>query len=145
MSELRGTGNQILDEVAVLQMDAGKYPAGRDKIDYIFDAVRSSRAGSLLGRTYFINSLMAFGKVHDAKPRTHILFPDGLVFTGLAAAYRYMLDEETPMDCITVCFEDVSIGEARIAGDIVPLAQIQVPVLAIQSCIDLMPSPGNLS
>lgn len=84
MDKFSLTGHEILDEIAGLQMDAADFPSGQDRIDRVFDAVRNSRAGNLIGRAYFINSIVAYGKEPESEPLRRIRLPQGAVFTGLA-------------------------------------------------------------
>ncbi|HEX8182146.1 MAG TPA: hypothetical protein VF575_00930 [Candidatus Saccharimonadales bacterium] len=48
-----------------------------------------------------------------------------------------MLDKDIPLDSIVLVFEEPTLMAASICGDTLPLERLRVPIMAINSCLDL--------
>jgi hypothetical protein len=131
------TGHQLVDAIIGLQIIADNSDDPDAKLRYLRTGLATVNARQLITRQFLVSSFQAFVQGPDMSPDTRSFYDSGLFFIGKLDLYRYLLDEEVPVDSLLLDFvQPEVIGAAK--SDLAQIKQwrIQVPILAIESCID---------
>lgn len=126
------TGLEIVDSLQGLQKIADTIPDVNIKLSRIRWGIGVLAAGSLLEHHYLVSSAQVIGREPDASPSDIIMFDRGMLFIAQLDSFGYLLDDDIPVDCLSLNFVEPEIfgADARDAKVMKPLI-FQVPVRAI--------------
>jgi hypothetical protein len=132
------TGNDVVDSLQVLQVSTDiLVDDDMRKIEQVSKVIKAQRAGELLGHHLMVSSSLVLAKNPDSSPQSRTLFAKGLVFEGQLDSYEYLLDNGIPIDSLTLNFIEPSVfGVEPEDEPFFRSLRLQVPVLAISTCID---------
>ncbi len=129
------TGNEIVDVLRGAQLVADTIDDPDIKIAHIKKTVGFLAAGQLLGRQMLVDAATIFAHSPFEMAGDQYLF-QGLLFVAKLQVYGYMLDEEIPVDSLTLNFNEPEVfGVAPEDSPSFKLLNFQVPVLAIDRCV----------
>lgn len=135
---LNPTGHEIIDALQGLQRVADNIDHVDKKIDHIRTAIANMAARTLLGRQFMVSSFQLLGKDPDNAPDERKLFDRNIVFVAELNSYGYLLDDDIPIDCLSLNFlHPEVIGLDDIDDRKMRTFTLQVPVLAIESCVSV--------
>lgn len=140
MSELQhpsfDVAQSVIDELKIAQRLADIMGADADKkLQHLQASVGRSMVGELIGRALLVSSSLALGKRPDGPPGNRLLFEHGLMFIGRLESPSYLRDRQLPLDALTLIFSGPEvIGPYPEEIERLRRLQLQVPVLAIDSC-----------
>lgn len=128
------TGLEIIESLQGLQKVADTIHDPNTKIDRVRLGIGVLAAGTLLKHQFIVSSAQVIGREPDAPPSDIIMFSSGMFFIARLDSYGYLLDEDIPVDCLSLNFVEPEIigADVRDARAMKPLT-LQVPVLAIDS------------
>ena len=134
------TGNEVVDSLQVLQATSDALV--RDeflKRMHVGKMVElQPGADRLIGQRFLVGSNLLLAQRPGGDPKKRLLFEHGLLFEGILDSYEYILDNGIPLDSLMLDFvEPAVVGVAPEEETFFKVLKLQVPVLAISSCIDL--------
>lgn len=133
---LQPTGNEIIDDLQGLQILADHISVIDQKIAHVKGVMNFLAAKTLLGRQFMISTAQVLGKDPDAGPDDRIVYNDGLLFIAELDSFGYILDHGIPIDSLSLNFlHPEVIGIDDRTERLIRGFTLQVPVLAIESCV----------
>ncbi len=132
---LPSSGNDVVDSLRDLQIVADTMDEPDDKIAHIRLAIGLLAADALIGKQTMIDAAMVYAANPDAQPDELIIFRN-MLFIGRLNVFSYLLDDDIPVDSLTLKFEKPAVVGAS-PDDSLQFERfsMQVPILAIDSCV----------
>ena len=130
------TGNDLIDSLRGLQLVADQIDDPDRKIAHIKTAIGVIAAGQLIGKQMMVEAATIFARDPDHDPNERILFREGMLFIASLSVFSYMLDQDIPVDSLTLQF--VSPDVLGVMPEEAPnfkALTFQVPILSIDSCM----------
>ncbi len=146
------TGNETVDALQGLQRLADNIDNPDKKLAFIRSRLPVTQAGKLLGTRLFVGASDIFMQEADKPSNQKVRFTDRLAFMGGLCQITYMLDEDIPVDSLTLVFEAPEVftviqnGQNQLSStsevqqfdtarqETFRSALFQVPVLEIDAC-----------
>ncbi|MDL2363336.1 MAG: hypothetical protein QFB86_03070 [Patescibacteria group bacterium] len=91
----------------------------------------------LLGETLLIDSSLAFARRPDESLDTRMMYPSGFMFLGRLIGYAQLVDEDVPVNAVTVNFSNpdiITLPSEEAIG--MRRLQLEIPVLAINTVVN---------
>lgn len=129
------TGNEIVDELRGIQLIADMIDDPDAKIRRVRNTVRLVAAHQLLGRQMMVDAATLYAHVPFEASNEQYRF-EGLLFIAKLNIIGYMLDEDIPVDSLTLNFESPEVfGVSPEDNPSFEILTFQVPVLSIDRCL----------
>ena len=129
------SGNEIVDVLRGAQLVADTIDDPDAKIAHIKKTVGFLAANQLLGKQMLVDAATIYAQSPYETARDQFRF-QGLLFVAKLEVFGYMLDDDIPVDSLTLNFDEPEVfGVSPEDSPSFKILTFQVPVLAIDRCV----------
>lgn len=131
------TGYDFFDSLKGLQKIANEIIDPEHKIERVRKTLGIVMARQQIEKQFMVSSQRLFIKYPDESPDSRKLCNRELMFIGKLDAFAYMLDKDVPIDSLVLNFINSEvIGVDEKASKVLRTLTLQVPILALESCME---------
>lgn len=129
------TGNETVDLLRGVQLTARHIADVDNRIAKVQSTLNFIGAERLIGRELLVRCAWALAHEQDQAQNDHLLVYQPMLFAGQLDEFAYVVDEDVPIDSLTLDFTQPTLIDA--CQDGLKRIRLKVPILAITECITI--------